>query len=156
MVSPTSSAPLLSTDALRTLLAFGWVDGGFDASEREVVRDIARQAGLTGPALSTVEAATEAPVDFEEIDTLPRDEALVVYGLAYWVGRADGTLDPLESRALVALGYVLTITANQRAAIHGAVENLIEEGDDDRVDLSALQGRIHATMPTPKVPRRRA
>ena len=141
--------PALSAEMFQSLLAIGWIDGTLDPDEAGAILLAARDAGLSEADLARLQAQSEQPVDFAEMDLsgLDREQRLYVYAVASWVARADNEVTRDESAALHAVATILGVTGKGRRAMDDVVERLRGRADaPERLDLGGLRAHIEAAI----------
>lgn len=136
----------LGRDVYIALAAVGWADGQLDQEEADAIVRTALEEGLELDEIAEIEAATQKPVSFEEIErkNLSKEDRLFVYAVASWMTRLDGVVAPPELDALRRLGDALKVPERPRALVDGIAQEVANLSDDRpaRYDLPALRRLI--------------
>ncbi|MCA9625626.1 MAG: TerB family tellurite resistance protein [Myxococcales bacterium] len=130
---PILDTPKLAHGVFVALAAVGWADGKLDDDEADAIVRTALEEGLALEEIEAIEAATKAPVSFDDIDlgTLSKADRLFVYAVGTWITRVDGSVAEEEQEALDQLGELLRLPEKPRAlAANLAAEiGAVSEGD---------------------------
>jgi uncharacterized membrane protein YebE (DUF533 family) len=136
----------LGLDVYLALAAVGWADGHLDQEEADAIVRTALEEGLDLQEIAEIEAATQKPISFAEIDrkNLSKEDRLFVYAVASWMTRLDGVVEPAELEALQRLGDSLKVPERPRAIVDGIAQEVANLSDDrpSRYDLPALRRLI--------------
>ena len=143
----------LSKHAFLALAAVAWADGRLAPDEASALLRAAKEHGVEGTDLATIERATKERVTLADVasDALTPFEAAVTYGLASWLARIDGVVKPEEHEGLLALAKHLGLAPKARDAAAAAAFDvaMLKSGDRPaKYDFGALVARIEQRLPS--------
>jgi hypothetical protein len=134
------------------LAAIGWADGSLQRIEREGLLRAAKECGIEGADLATLEkASTEhRSLDGVELGGLTRWEQVLTYALASWFAALDGVISTSEQETLVTIGNQLGLDDSLRKRASAAANDIAclpGGGRPDRYDFVKLVARLKERLP---------
>jgi hypothetical protein len=148
-------ATKLPNESFVALAAVAWADGRMSKDEALGLVKAAKNAGLEGDDLATVERATKDKVGIDAFDAskLTTWERLVTYGLASWLTRVDGVQQGAELESLRKLASKLTsseVTDHRLAAAAAVAFDVAMQPagrKPDRYDFEAFEKTLKDRFP---------
>jgi len=141
----------LPKQAFQALAAVAWADGNYQRNEGAALLRAAKECGIEGDDLITLEASTKVRVDMNsfEPDAMSEWEKVLTYALAAWLAQLDGIVSTEEHATLRTLGTRLALAQplRERAAAAAFDIAVLPDGRPDKYDFTKLVARLHERMP---------
>jgi uncharacterized membrane protein YebE (DUF533 family) len=141
----------LPKQSFLALAAVAWADGRYQKNEGAALLRAAREHGIGGEDLTSLEAATKSRASLEDFDpaSLSEWERVLTYALAAWIALLDGIVSTEEHESLRALGKRLDLTTavRERASAAAFDISVLPDGRPDKYDFAKLVARLQERMP---------
>jgi tellurite resistance protein len=143
----------LTKDSFIALAAVAWADERMSPREAEGLLRAAREGGLSGEDLESIQKATESPVSVSDFDAsgLSEWERGLTYALACWLSRVDGHTNAEEADTLEQLGDALDFPKAKRGPAYSAAFDIacLEGGNKpDKFDFARLVEHLGQKLPS--------
>jgi hypothetical protein len=145
----------LPTQSFLALAAVGWGDGSMQRKEATGLLRAAREAGLPGTELETIERAAKTRIELVDVDleSLSEWHKVLTYSLAAWLAQVDGVVSQGESQTMAALGDRLGLPdaiRKRAAAAANDIACLPGGGKPELYDFQGLATRLRERLPQVK------